>query len=73
MWSFLKLRAYLEGDRFLVRTDHDCLRWLLKIDETSHGRLARWRMRLNQLAFYIAYKPGQTHWLADGMSRLITT
>jgi len=30
-------------------------------------------MRLNELAFDIAYKPGQTHWLADGMSRLVTS
>ena len=69
----LKLRAYLEGDRFLVRTDHDCLRWLLSIDGTAHGRLARWRMRLNELAFDIAYKPGKTHCLADGISRLVTS
>jgi len=73
VWASLKLRAYLEGDRFLVRMDHDCLRWLLKIDGTAHGRLAHWRMRLNELAFDIAYKPGQTHWLADGMSRLVTS
>jgi len=36
VWASLKLRAYLEGDRFLVRTDHDCLRWLPNIDETAH-------------------------------------
>ena len=73
VWASLKLRAYLGGDRVLVRTDHDCLRWLLNIDGTAHGRLTRWRMRLNELGFEIAYKPGQTHWLADGMSRLVTS
>jgi len=26
VWASLKLRPFLEGDRFLVRTDHDCLR-----------------------------------------------
>jgi len=26
VWASLKLRPYLEGDRFLVRTAHDCLR-----------------------------------------------
>ena len=45
--------------------------WLLNIDGTAHGGFARWRMRLTELAFDIAYKPGQTHWLADGMSRLV--
>jgi len=73
VWASLKLRAYLEGDRFLVRTDHDCLRCLLNIDGTAHGRLARWRMRLNELAFDIAYKPGKTDWLADGMFSLVTS
>ena len=72
MWASLKLRAYLEGDRFLVRTDHDCLRWLLNIDGTAHGRPARWRMRLIELFFDIAFKTGKTHRLADGMSRLVT-
>jgi len=67
------LRAYLEGDRFLVRTDHDCHRWLLNIDRTAHGRLARSRMRLNELYFDIAYTLGHTHWLADGMSQLVTS
>jgi len=71
VWASLRLRAYLKGDRFLVRTDHNCLRWLINIDGTAHGRLARWRMRLNELAFDIAYKPGLTHWLADGLSRLV--
>jgi len=41
VWASLKFRAYLGGDRFLFRTDHDCLRWLLNIDGTAHGRLAR--------------------------------
>jgi len=31
VWASLKLRPYLEGDRFLVRTDHDCLWWILNI------------------------------------------
>ena len=39
----------------------------------QHGRLARWRMRLNELAFDIAYKPEETNWLADGMSRLVAS
>ena len=26
VWASLKLRPYLEGDLFQVRTDHDCLR-----------------------------------------------
>lgn len=71
MWASLMLRPYLEAGRFLVRTDHDCLRWILNIPiETANCRLARWRLRLSVLEFDVAYKPGMTHWLADGMSRL---
>ena len=73
VWASLTLRAYLKGERFLVRADHDWLRWLLNIDGNANGRLARWRMRLNELAFDIAYKSGQAHWQADSMSRLVTS
>ena len=73
VWASLQVRAYFQEDPFLVRTDHDRLRGLLIIDGTAHGRLAHWRMRLNELAFEIAYTPEQTHWLADGMSFLVTS
>ena len=73
VWASLQVRAYFQEDPFLVRTDHERLRGLLIIDGTAHGRLAHWRMRLNELAFEIAYTPEQTHWLADGMSFLVTS
>lgn len=73
VWATLQLRPYLEGSRFLIRTDHDCLRWLLSIEGTSNSRLARWRLWLSELEFDVAYKPGMTHWLPDAMSRLATT
>jgi len=31
VWASLKLRPYLKGDRFLVRTDLDSLMWILNI------------------------------------------
>jgi len=70
VWASLKLRPYLEGDRFLVRTNHDCLRWILNIEGSGNPRLARWRLRLSELEFDVAYKPGMTHYLADSISRL---
>jgi len=45
VWASLKLRPYLESDRFLVRTDHDCLRRILDIQGSGNPRLARWRLR----------------------------
>ena len=70
VWASLKIRPYLEGDCFLVRTDHDCLRWILNIVGSGNPRLARWRVRLSELEFDFAYKPGMTHFLADSISRM---
>jgi len=70
VWASLKLRPYLEGDRFLVRTDHDCLWWILKIECSGNPRLARWRLCLSELEFDVAYKPGMTHYMAESISRL---
>jgi len=41
VWASLELRPDLEGDRFLVRTDHDCVRWILNIEGSGNHRLAR--------------------------------
>jgi len=70
VWASLKIRAYLEGDRFLVRTDHDCLRWILNIEGSGNPHLARWLLRLSELEFDVAYKPSMTHYQADSISRL---
>jgi len=70
VWASLKLRPYLEGDRFLVRTDHDCLRWILNIEGSGNPRLARWRLRPSELEFKVACNPGMTHYLADSISHL---
>ena len=38
VWAVRTLRPYVEGTRFTVRTDHDALRWLMSLTESS-GRL----------------------------------
>jgi len=70
VWASHKLRLYLEGDRFLVRNDHDCLRWILNIEGSGNPRLALSCLRLSELEFGVAFKPGMTHYLADSISRL---
>jgi len=70
VWASLKLRLYLEGDRFLVRIEQDCLRWILNIEGSRNPCLARWRLQLSELEFDVAYKPGMTHYRADSISRL---
>ena len=71
VWATLHLRPYLERNRFTIRTDHVALRWLLNLRDPS-GRLARWGLRLQEFDFEIQYRPGSSHALADGPSRLTT-
>lgn len=73
IWASLQLRAYLEGNRFFVRTDHDRVRWIVSIHSTGNTRLARLRLRHSELEFDVASKPGLTHWMADYMSWMDTT
>jgi transposase InsO family protein len=69
VWAILTLRPYLEGQRFLVRTDHHSLRWVLNLAD-AQGRLARWRLRLLEFDFEVEYAPGKEHHAADTLSRL---
>jgi transposase InsO family protein len=69
VWSVLHLRPYLEGKRFLIRTDHHSLRWILNLSD-AQGRLARWRLRLSEFDYEVQHTPGAGHHGADVMSRL---
>ena len=71
VWAVRTLRPYVEGTRFTVRTDHDALRWLMSLTDSS-GRLTRWRLRLAEYDFTIQYCPGRVHQVPDALSRLIS-
>ena len=71
VWSILTLRPYLYGSAINLRTDHEALRWVLNLADSS-GRLARWRLRLAEYDYELKYRPGIKHQLADGVSRLRT-
>ena len=63
-------RHYLWGRRFVVRTDHSALTWLLSFHEPE-GMLARWISVLNTYSydFSIIHRKGMNHGIADGLSR----
>ncbi|KRX33695.1 Retrovirus-related Pol polyprotein from transposon [Trichinella murrelli] len=54
VWDLGEFRLYLYGQRFLVRTDHSCLRWLRNFKE-SEGQVARWLESLAELDFEVEH------------------
>ncbi|GBN75169.1 Retrovirus-related Pol polyprotein from transposon 297 [Araneus ventricosus] len=59
---------YLYGRKFLLRTDHASLRWLLNFREPE-GQIARWIQRLQEYDFEIQHRKGTSHGNADALSR----
>ena len=61
-------RYYLAGCKFLVRTDHHSLKWLMSFREPE-GQVARWLERLQEYNFEVEHRAGKLHYNADAMSR----
>ena len=59
---------YLADRHFLVRTDHQPLKWLFSL-KAPRGRIARWLLILSGYNFSIEYRKGVKHGNADAMSR----
>jgi len=66
--SIKTFHHYLYGRKFLVRTDHASLKWLLSFKDVE-GQLARWMEKLQQYEFEVIYRKGKLHANADGLSR----
>ena len=64
-----QFRPYLIGRRFMLRTDHNSLRWLTSFKEPQ-GQLARWLEELSQYDMEIVHRPGKSHGNADSLSRM---
>ena len=63
-----QFRHYLLGRKFLIRTDHNSLTWLLRF-KNANGQLARWLEELSQFDMAIIHRKGTMHGNADGLSR----
>ena len=57
------------GGHFTIYTDHNALKWLLTLKEPT-GRLARWRVLLQQYVFEVKHRSGTTNGNADALSRI---
>ena len=68
--TFIKhFRPFLYGHKFLVRTDHSSLRWLLRFKDPE-GQLARWLEVISAYDMEIEHRAGRLHGNADGLSRM---
>ncbi|GFR18545.1 retrovirus-related Pol polyprotein from transposon 17.6 [Trichonephila clavata] len=52
--------SYLYGRKFLLRTDHASLAWLLNFKNTE-GQIARWIQKLEEHDFEIKHRKGSLH------------
>ena len=71
-----RLHQYLCGRKFLVRTDHRCLKEVLtgNVDQNkAPARVIRWSYRLLPYSFSVEYIQGRTNVVADALSRLSNT
>ncbi|GBM56891.1 Retrovirus-related Pol polyprotein from transposon 297 [Araneus ventricosus] len=59
---------YLYGRKFLLRTKHTSLRWLLNFREPE-GHIARWIQRLQEYDFEIQHRKGTSQGNADALSK----
>ena len=62
-------KQYLLGRKFVIRTDHSTLRWVLSFKEPEN-QLARWIKILSQYDFTVIYRRGIKHSNADFLSRV---
>ena len=61
-------RDYLLGNKVVLRTDHQSLKWLQTF-KRPEGILARWVETLAEFDFTIEHRPGRLHSNVDGVSR----
>ena len=59
---------YLYGQKFLLRTDHSALQWLMTFKEPE-GQVARWIQQLQEYNFEVQHRKGASHRNADALSR----
>ena len=64
-----QFRHYLLGRKFVVRTDHASLVWLMRF-KNLEGQLARWMEELSQYDMQIQHRAGKKHINADALSRI---
>lgn len=71
VYTFIKqFKHYLLGNRFILRTDHKALLWLLNWKKPNTTQFCNWISELEIYDFEIQHRAGEKHSNADFMSRL---
>ena len=68
VWAAKHFRHYLYGHKCVIFTDHEALKSLLNTPHPS-GKLARWRLVLQDMDLEIKYRPGKKNSNADALFR----
>lgn len=68
VWCVKQCQHYLTGQRFIIRTDHHALKWLMSVKDHT-GRLMRWALSLMEFNFEVQYVKGKNNVVADALSR----
>nr|VZI20025.1 unnamed protein product [Spirometra erinaceieuropaei] len=67
-----KFHHYLAGKRFILRTDHQALRWLENFKDPT-DQLARWQADLLEYSYTAIHGAGKKHQNTDALSRRAQT
>ena len=69
MHSLIKFRKYLVGIKFVVKTDHNSLRYFLTQKDLNE-RKKMWVSKIQAFYFDIEYVKGNNNVIADALSRI---
>ena len=69
IWSVKKLRTLLLGRKFIVRSDHEPLKYLFGACDVS-AKVSRWRVGVAEFDFEVEYTKGSSNFVADTLSRM---
>ena len=70
VWAVNHFRPYLYGHKCQVVTDHEALKSLLNTPHPS-GKLARWRLAIQEQDQKLRYCPGRVNQATDTLSHLL--
>jgi hypothetical protein len=68
MHALTKFRQYLVGNKFVVKTDQNSLKYFLKQNDLSE-RQQKWVTKVQEFKFDIEYVKGKNNIVADALSR----